>query len=69
MLILTRSSGESLRIGDDVIIKVLANNGAQIKLGIEAPRSVAVNRAEVYDKPHSYQDVIPSDIIFNDESA
>ena len=47
MLILTRRTGESLRIGDDVEVTVMAVNGSQVRIGIKAPRSVVVDRQEV----------------------
>lgn len=48
MLILTRKSGESLRLGDDIVITVLSVQGRQVKLGIEVPEDMAVYRDEVY---------------------
>ena len=48
MLILTRKIGETMRIGDDVSIVVLGYKGGQVRLGVEAPRSVSVHREEVY---------------------
>ena len=48
MLVLTRKLGESIRIGDDIVIKVVDLDARHVKLGIEAPRSVAVNREEIY---------------------
>ena len=48
MLVLTRKAGESLVIGDNIIIKVLEVKGETVKIGIEAPREVAVHREEVY---------------------
>jgi len=50
MLVLTRKPGESLRIGDDVRITVVEIDGSNIKIGIDAPRSVAIYREEVYQK-------------------
>jgi len=47
MLILTRKSGETIRIGDSVAVTVLEVKGNQIRLGIAAPRDVAVDREEV----------------------
>ncbi|WP_163970546.1 carbon storage regulator CsrA [Oceanobacillus halotolerans] len=48
MLILTRKKNEAIQIGDDIEIKVLAIEGDQIKLGIDAPRSVDIHRKEIY---------------------
>ena len=49
MLILTRKAGQTIRIGDDVSISVVEIRGNQVRLGINAPRSVTVHREEVYD--------------------
>jgi carbon storage regulator len=48
MLILSRRPGESLTIGDDVVVTVVGVNGNQIRLGITAPREVRVLREEVH---------------------
>lgn len=48
MLILTRRLGETLMIGDEVTVTVLGVKGNQIRLGINAPKSVAVHREEIY---------------------
>ena len=48
MLVLTRRAGESVMIGNDVIITVLEVRGEVIRLGIQAPRDVQVHREEVY---------------------
>ncbi len=48
MLVLTRRAGESIVIGDEVHVVVLEVRGDTVRLGIEAPRSVQVHRAEVY---------------------
>ncbi len=50
MLILTRHIGESIMIGDDVIITVLGIRGEQARIGIDAPRDVPVHREEIYDR-------------------
>ena len=50
MLILTRRIGETLRIGADVQVTVLAHRGNQVKLGIHAPKSVTVHRAEIFER-------------------
>jgi carbon storage regulator len=48
MLVLSRRPGESLTIGDDVVVTVVGVSGNQIRLGITAPREVRVLREEVY---------------------
>ncbi len=48
MLILTRKLGESITIGDDIKITFLDIRGKQIRVGIEAPKTVSVHRQEVY---------------------
>lgn len=53
MLILTRRVGETLMIGDDVAITVLGVKGNQVRIGVKAPRDVAVHREEVFDKIHN----------------
>jgi carbon storage regulator CsrA len=50
MLILTRKVGESLVIGDDVSIIVLGVKGNQVRIGVDAPKSVTVHREEIYNK-------------------
>lgn len=48
MLALTRKVGETIVIGDDVEVTVLSVHGDQIKIGINAPRSVTIHRKEIY---------------------
>ena len=48
MLILTRKSGESITIGDDVKITIVEVKGKQVRIGIDAPRSYMIHREEVY---------------------
>ncbi len=50
MLILTRKEGESLRLGDDIVVTVVGVKGGAVRLGIAAPRDVAVHREEIYDR-------------------
>lgn len=48
MLILTRRVGESVMIGDDVVVTVLGIKGNQVRIGINAPKDVSVHRDEIY---------------------
>lgn len=48
MLILTRKEGESLRLGDDITVTVVSVKGGNVRLGVSAPRDVAIHREEVY---------------------
>jgi len=50
MLILTRRIGEAIRINDDIKVTIVAVSGSQVRLGIEAPTSVAVHRQEVFER-------------------
>lgn len=50
MLILTRREGEAIVMGNDVVITVSEVRGNQVRLGIEAPRSLQIHRAEVYEQ-------------------
>ncbi|MEM8593508.1 MAG: carbon storage regulator CsrA [Pseudomonadota bacterium] len=50
MLILTRRVGETLMVGDDVSITVLGVKGNQIRIGVDAPKHVAVHREEIYQR-------------------
>jgi carbon storage regulator len=50
MLVLTRKTNESIVIGDEVAITVLGIEGDQVKLGITAPKDIAVHRREVYEQ-------------------
>jgi len=52
MLVLTRRTGESLVIGNDTMITVLGVMGNQVRLGVNAPREVAVYREEIYQRIH-----------------
>ena len=49
-LILTRRVGESIMIGDDVIVTVLGVRVNQVRIGIDAPKEIAVHREEVYER-------------------
>lgn len=50
MLILTRRTGETVMIGNDVTLTVLGVKGNQVRLGINAPKTVAVHREEIYNR-------------------
>ncbi|HEY0904717.1 MAG TPA: carbon storage regulator CsrA [Marmoricola sp.] len=53
MLVLSRRAGESIVVGDDVTITILEVRGDAVRLGIDAPRSVAVHRAELLEQLES----------------
>ncbi len=53
MLILTRRLGETVCIGDNVMVTVLAIKGNQVRIGINAPRSVVVDREEIFERKRS----------------
>ena len=60
MLILTRRVGETLMIGDDTTVTVLGVKGNQVRLGVNAPKDVAVHREEIYlriKREHDQQSV------------
>lgn len=50
MLILTRKVGETLMVGDEITITVLGVKGNQVRIGVNAPRDVAVHREEIYNR-------------------
>ncbi len=56
MLILTRRVGESLMIGDNVNVTVLGIRGNQVRIGVNAPKDVAVHREEIYERIQQEKD-------------
>ena len=58
MLVLTRRVGEKIRIGDDIVVTLLGVRGNQYKVGIEAPKSVAVHREEIFQRIQSGETVV-----------
>ncbi len=55
MLILTRSVGKTIRIGDDIEIVILRVNGNQVRVGVTAPPDITVRRDEVYQRIQAKQ--------------
>lgn len=60
MLILTRRVGETLMVGDDVTITVLGVKGNQVRIGVNAPKEVAVHREEIYQRIQKEKDQEPN---------
>jgi carbon storage regulator len=54
MLILTRRVGEALKIGETIEVIVLGVKGNQVRIGVNAPLNVAVDRQEIYERKHAH---------------
>ena len=70
MLILTRRVGEAMKLGEDITVTVLGVRGNQVRIGIDAPKSVAIQREEIYstavtDRTPEIRDELPD---FQDEN-
>ena len=70
MLILTRRVGEAMKLGEDITVTVLGVRGNQVRIGIDAPKSVAIQREEIYstaitDRTPNIRDELPD---FQDEN-
>ena len=61
MLILTRKPNEQIRIGNDVTIAILGVKGNQVRIGIDAPKDVAVHREEIYERIKAEQQNAPKE--------
>ncbi|EPS0589421.1 TPA: carbon storage regulator CsrA [Pseudomonas aeruginosa] len=60
MLILTRRVGETLMVGDDVTVTVLGVKENQVRIGVNAPKEVAVHREEIYQRIQKEKDQEPN---------
>ena len=61
MLILTRKVGETLMIGEEVTVTVLGVKGNQVRIGVNAPKDIAVHREEIFTRIHDGQGSTPQD--------
>jgi carbon storage regulator len=69
MLILTRRVGETIVIGDNVVVTVLGIKGNQVRIGVNAPKDVSVHREEIYKRIRDEQEVPPQKMEEKDAAA
>ena len=50
MLVLTRKSGQSIRISNNVVVTILESNAGQVKIGVSAPNEIPIHREEIYKR-------------------
>ena len=67
MLILTRRVGETVMIGEEVTVTVLGVKGNQVRIGVNAPKTVAVHREEIFDRIKREQDGDPVSDVRDDD--
>lgn len=51
MLVLSRKTDESIQIGNDIVVRILAINGDRVSVGIEAPKEIPILRSEILERP------------------
>ena len=68
MLILTRRVGETLMVGNDISITVLGVKGGQVRIGVDAPKEVAVHREEIFERINAEQGEGPDSPAMQDSS-
>lgn len=69
MLVLTRKVGEEIIIGDNIRVKIVSIKGDRIRVGIEAPASVEVNRAEIHERKLVPAGACPESVDFGTPSC
>jgi carbon storage regulator len=68
MLILTRRVGETLMIGDEVTVTVLGVKGNQVRIGVNAPKTIAVHREEIYERIKREQEAANNGVDLGNEA-